>query len=67
LKQLQLIQILCINAPGVAAVADSGGKAAGINRIWWASDRAKAASILAAVPSGGPKWLMWGVWRFTAW
>jgi hypothetical protein len=55
LKQLKLIQILCINAPGAAAVADRGGKAAGINRIWRAPDRGKAASIRAEAAFRGHK------------
>jgi hypothetical protein len=55
LKQLQLIQILCINAPGAAAVADPGAKAAGINRILRAPDRAKAASGRAEAAFGKAK------------
>jgi hypothetical protein len=67
LKQLQLIQILCINAPGAAAVAEPSEKAAGINRIsrhWY---RAKAAAGRAAAGCGGLKWLIWRGWGFTAW
>jgi hypothetical protein len=67
LKQLQLIQILCINAPTAAAVADPGGNAAGVNRILQTSDRAKAPSNHVEGASGGPKLRIWGVRRFTAW
>jgi len=55
LKQLQLIQILCINAPSAAAVAEHDAKAAGVNRIWRASDRANAPSSRAAAGFGRPE------------
>jgi hypothetical protein len=44
LKQLQLIQILCINAPAAAAAADVAANVPGVNRLWQASEREKAAS-----------------------
>jgi hypothetical protein len=44
LKQLQLIQSLCINALGAAVTADVAAKASGVNRLWQASQREKAAS-----------------------
>jgi hypothetical protein len=44
LKQLQLIQILCINAPRAAAPADVAAKVPGVNRLWLISQREKAAS-----------------------
>ncbi|MBR1154255.1 hypothetical protein [Bradyrhizobium sp. JYMT SZCCT0428] len=44
MKQLQLIQILRINAPGAAAAAVVVAKAAGVNLIWRASERTKAVS-----------------------
>jgi len=44
LKQLQLIQILCINAPGAVAAAEVTAKVPGVNRLWQASQREKAAS-----------------------
>jgi hypothetical protein len=50
-----LIQILCINAPSAAAVAEHDAKAAGINRILRASERAKATSNAAQGAFGRPK------------
>jgi hypothetical protein len=44
LKRLQLIQILCINAPSAAAPEQVAAKAAGVNRLWRTQDGAKAAS-----------------------
>jgi hypothetical protein len=44
LKQLQLIQILCINPPGAAIAADVVAKAAGVNRLYQASKRRKTTS-----------------------
>jgi hypothetical protein len=44
LKQLQLIQILCINAPNAAIAADGAAKVPGVNRFCQASEREKAAS-----------------------
>jgi hypothetical protein len=44
LKQLQLIQILCINLPNAAAAADVAAKVPGVNRVWQVSERVKAAS-----------------------
>jgi hypothetical protein len=44
LKQLQLIQILRVNAPGAAAAAFVIAKAAGVNLPWQAPERTKAVS-----------------------
>jgi hypothetical protein len=44
LKQLQLIQILRINAPNAALAADVAAKVPGVNRLWQASKCEKAAS-----------------------
>jgi hypothetical protein len=44
LKQLQLIQILCINAPHAAVAADVAAKVPAVNRLWQAPKRKKAAS-----------------------
>jgi hypothetical protein len=44
LKQLQLIQILCINASAAAAAADVAANVPGVNRLWQASERETAAS-----------------------
>jgi hypothetical protein len=44
LKQLQLMQILCINAPNAAVAADVAAKVPGVNRLWQASKCEKAAS-----------------------
>jgi len=50
-----LIQILRINAPGAAAVADSGTNGSGINRISQVLKGAKAASMRVGGTSGGLK------------
>ena len=44
MKQLQLIQILRINAGSAAAVADVAANLRGVNRRWQAQDAAKAVS-----------------------
>jgi hypothetical protein len=66
LKQLQLIQILCINAPGAAVTADVAAKASGVNRLWQASKREKAASDRADTAFEVEKSGVFGVRRFTA-
>jgi hypothetical protein len=45
LKQLQLIQILSINARGAAPAADQRAKARRVNRVLQAPDAAKAVSV----------------------
>jgi hypothetical protein len=45
LKQLQLIQILSINARGAAPAADQPAKARRVNRVLQAPDAAKAVSV----------------------
>jgi hypothetical protein len=52
LKQLQLIQILRINPPRVAAAADVAAKVPGVNRLWQASECEKAASGMPVPPFG---------------
>jgi hypothetical protein len=44
LKQLQLIQIVCINAPACASTAFAGAKRRRVNLCWPARDGEKAAS-----------------------
>ncbi|XIA63776.1 hypothetical protein ACFIOY_32815 [Bradyrhizobium sp. TZ2] len=66
MKQLQLIQILCINGRGIAAVADVCAKAARINRLSQASSGAKAASGSADAAFQGLERGFWGGSRFTA-
>jgi hypothetical protein len=44
LKQLQLIQILSINARRPAAAGDAAAKVPGVNRKWRGSNAAKAVS-----------------------
>jgi len=50
LKQLQLIQILSINAPNAAAAAEVAAKVPGVNRLWRAPDSEKAASVTRMPP-----------------
>jgi hypothetical protein len=66
LKQLQLIQILSINAPYAAAAAYPGAKARGVNRLWQALKREKAASDRADAAFEVEKSGILGAWRFTA-
>jgi hypothetical protein len=44
LKQLQLIQILCINPPDAGCAAVVGAKVPGVNLLRQAPERTKAAS-----------------------
>jgi hypothetical protein len=66
LKQLQLIQILCINAPTAAALEQVAAKIPGVNRLRRASNTAKAASELRTPPFKPWKSAILGGWRFTA-
>jgi hypothetical protein len=45
LKQLQLIQILYVNARGASPVGDQRANARRVNRVLQAKDAAKAASV----------------------
>jgi hypothetical protein len=61
-----LIQILRINAPGAAALEQVASKVPGVNRLWQASERAKAASVGAeAAFEAGKRVILEGP-RFTA-
>jgi hypothetical protein len=66
LKQLQLIQILCINGQEAAAVADVCAKARRVNHLWQASDGVMAASAHADTAVFGLERGILGGWRFTA-
>jgi hypothetical protein len=44
LKQLQLIQILCINPPDAGAAAVAAANVPAVNLLWLAPERTKAAS-----------------------
>jgi post-segregation antitoxin (ccd killing protein) len=44
LKQLQLIQIVCINAPGCASTAFAAAKGRRVNLRWQAPNSEKTAS-----------------------
>jgi hypothetical protein len=66
LKQLQLIQILCINARGAVPAADRRAKARRVNRVLQAPDTAKAASVVRMPPIEVGKTGILGGWRFTA-
>jgi hypothetical protein len=66
LKQLQLIQILYINAHGTAPAADKRAKARRVNRVLQAPDAAKAASVVRMPPVEVGKTGILGGWRFTA-
>jgi hypothetical protein len=50
LKQLQLIQILYINARAAAPAVDKRAKARRVNRVLQATDAAKAASVVRIPP-----------------
>jgi len=50
LKQLQLIQILYINARGASPAVDKRAKARRVNRVLQARDAAKAASGVRIPP-----------------
>jgi len=66
LKQLQLIQILCINAQDAAISGDVAAKVPAINRLWLMSKREKAASGNADTAFEVAKSGIFGVRRFTA-
>jgi len=66
LKQLQLIQILSINARDAAPAQDRCAKARRVNRVLQAPDAAKAASVVRMPPLEVGKAGILGGWRFTA-
>jgi hypothetical protein len=66
LKQLQLIQILYINARGTSPAADQRAKARRVNRVLQAADTAKAASVVRIPPFETEKSGIFGWKRFTA-
>jgi len=66
LKQLQLIQILYINARDALPAADQRAKARRVNRVLQAPDAAKAASGVRIPPLEVGKAGFLGGWRFTA-
>jgi hypothetical protein len=66
LRQLQLIQILYINAHGTAPAADMRVKARRVNRVLRVPEMAKAASVARMPPLEAGKTGIFGGWRFTA-
>jgi hypothetical protein len=66
LKQLQLIQILYINARDALPAADERAKARRVNRVLQRPDAAKAASVVRIPPLEAEKSGIFGGWRFTA-
>jgi len=66
LKQLQLIQILYINARDALPAADQRAKARRVNRVLQAPDTAKTASVVRIPPLEIGKAGILGGWRFTA-
>jgi hypothetical protein len=66
LKQLQLIQILSINACGTGTAGLGGGKGRGINRLWPGAGSEKAASDCADTAFEAEKSGFFDGWRFTA-
>jgi len=66
LKQLQLIQILLINAHAAAPAADERAKARRVNRVLQGPDAAKAASVVRIPPLVAGKAGIFDGWRFTA-
>jgi hypothetical protein len=66
LKQLHLIQILCINARAAAPAADQRAKARRVNRVLQVPDAAKAAAVVRMPPLEVGKTGILGGWRFTA-
>jgi hypothetical protein len=66
LKQLQLIQILGINARNAAPAADQRMKARRVNRVLQAPDAGKAASVARKPPFEAEKSGIFVGWRFTA-
>ncbi|WFU19664.1 hypothetical protein [Bradyrhizobium sp. CB3481] len=66
MKQLQLIQILSINACGAGTAGVGDGKADGINRLWPVPNSEKAASDRADTAFEAEKSGLFDGWRFTA-
>jgi len=66
LKQLQLIQILSINARDAAPAPDPRAKARRVNRVLQAPDATKAASVVRMPPVEVGKTGILAGWRFTA-
>jgi hypothetical protein len=66
LKQLQLIQILYVNARGASPVGDQRANARRVNRVLQAKDAAKAASVDRIPPLRSEKAGIFGGRRFTA-
>jgi hypothetical protein len=66
LKQLQLIQILSINARDAVPAPDRRAKAGRVNRVLQAPDAAKAASVVRMPPVEVGKTGISSGWRFTA-
>jgi hypothetical protein len=66
LKQLQLIQILHINARDALPAADERANARRVNRVLQGPDAAKAASVVRIPPLEVGKAGILGGWRFTA-
>jgi len=66
LKQLQLIQILHVNARDAAPAADKRAKACRVNCVLQAPDAAKAASVVRIPPLEAGKAGIFDGWRFTA-
>jgi hypothetical protein len=66
LKQLQLIQILDINAHAAAPKADQRANARRVNRVLQAPDAAKAASVVRIPPLEAGKAGIFDGGRFTA-
>jgi hypothetical protein len=66
LKQLQLIQILSINACGTGTAGIGEAKGRGINRLWPVPDSEKAASDCADTAFEAEKSGFFDAWRFTA-
>jgi hypothetical protein len=66
LKQLQLIQILSINAGGPLEAGETRAKVPRINRDWNTPNAAKAVSGNAETALKHSKQGNLGAWRFTA-
>jgi hypothetical protein len=66
LKQLQLIQILSINAREAAPAPDPRAKARRVNRVLQASRRGKGGIRVRMPPFEVGKTGILGGWRFTA-
>jgi hypothetical protein len=66
LKQLQLIQILAINARRPAAAGDAAAKGAGINHLGVGQNAAEAVPATRTPPWDAGNKGFWGGWCFTA-